>query len=134
MAHVMIVGCEHSCCHDDDNSSFQPKNHSTTMLTFYSIPVLSSNRYTFQQISTLYSKISTHLHMIQSNISSVAASYRSSLKPIDLKLDALHKLLHSYGLLGHSGDNDNDIDDEGGSKPPLSNCNNNTANNNADKI
>lgn len=78
------------------------------LLRLYSIPGITKNRYTFQQISTFYSKICTHLHAIQSNINGVVAMFKAALKPLDLKMEALYKLLQNYGLIDGKKEEDDD--------------------------
>jgi Anaphase-promoting complex, cyclosome, subunit 4/Anaphase-promoting complex subunit 4 WD40 domain len=73
------------------------EQHSSS-LTLYSIPALARHRYHLQSIATAYITTTAHLQALQRNRVEVLAAWRSSLKPLDLKLAALSKLLVDYGL------------------------------------
>jgi hypothetical protein len=67
-------------------------------LTLVSLPVLGRHRYNLQSIAALYASVMKHLTKWPDRIYDLAAAYASSLKPLDLKWEALLKLLENYGL------------------------------------
>ena len=67
--------------------------------SLYSIPVFAEQRYTLQTLSALYSSMMGHLHALPSLLTDVIESWKSSLKPLDMKLESLARLLRNYGLL-----------------------------------
>ena len=73
-------------------------------LTLLSMSALSQQRYDLQIISALYSSTTKHLHVLQKSATEIAASWKSSIKPLDMKLDALTRLLQSYGLVESEDD------------------------------
>jgi len=75
------------------NKNVQPQ------LTIYSVPALSRNRYDLQTIACSYCKMVQHIAVLRNAVPEIAASWKSSLKAVDLKLDGLRKLLSNYGLL-----------------------------------
>lgn len=76
--------------------------HHSRQLTLYSIPALDAHRYTLQSLSALYSRTCQQLEVLQQGFTEIAASWKSSLKPLDMKLTALTQLLENYGLLPSS--------------------------------
>lgn len=76
------------------------RSRSSPRLALYSLPALTRERYNLQPISALSCAIANHLQTLTEGIQSVAASYKSSIKPMDIKLDALARLLHNYSLTG----------------------------------
>lgn len=70
------------------------------VLTIHSLPEMTRQRYTLQRIGTLSCSLQEHVQAIQTNVQDVAAAWKSSLKPLDLKLDLLTNLLQKYGLQG----------------------------------
>ena len=93
----------------------------TPQLTWVSLPKLGTHRYTLQSVAVLYTQITTHLSKLPTRLAELTAAYTSSLKPLDLKWDALRRLLNNYNLehcsmpklidqyilLGHSGCTEN---------------------------
>lgn len=69
-------------------------------LTIYSVPELARQRYTLQMLSALTCSMQAHIHTIESKVHAIAASWKSSLKPLDAKLDLLANLLSKYGFQG----------------------------------
>jgi len=67
-------------------------------LTLYSIPTLARERYTLQSVSALTCALSSHLKAIRVGLTEISDSWRSSIKPMDLKMNALGKLLTNYDL------------------------------------
>jgi hypothetical protein len=68
-------------------------------MTLYSFPALAANRYPLQIVSTLYCKISSHLAALRTAQCEITASWKISLKPLDLKWGNLFQHLRNYGLL-----------------------------------
>ena len=116
---------------DDDNSNYQDLqmvastdlSHvlirtSPSTIALYGIPALSSssqsqhfqhnmNR-TLQILSSLYSTTQQrHLTTLQHRLTEIAASWKSSIKPLDIKLDALTRLFQNYGLVPSDTNDDN---------------------------
>ena len=71
---------------------------SHSKLSIYSIPALARHRYSIQTISALYSSMQSHLQAIREGVPTVSSSWRNALKPLDVKMDALQKLLTNYGI------------------------------------
>lgn len=67
-------------------------------LTIYSIPTLITHRYSLQIIAAKYSSIQEHLVAIREGVTSVSSSWRNTLRPLDVKMDALQKILTGYGI------------------------------------
>jgi hypothetical protein len=67
-------------------------------LTLVSLPVLGRHRYNLQSIAALYASVMKYLTKWPERITEVSMAYASSLKPLDLKWEALLKLLENYGL------------------------------------
>jgi len=76
----------------------QPSEEQPSTVTLYSLPALSTHRHDFQTLASLYCSVTSHLTALSQSASEIAASYKSSLKPVDFKLDALQRLLHNYNL------------------------------------
>ena len=68
------------------------------MLQLQSVPLLGKHRYTLQSIAVLYTLLLTHLHKLPARLTELTEAYTSSLKPLDLKWEALGRLLKNYGL------------------------------------
>ena len=71
---------------------------SSSRLTLYSLPALAHHRYPLQVVSSLYCSMTSHLQAIQQYIKEVAGAWKSSLKPLDEKLDLLKRNLTNYGV------------------------------------
>eukprot|EP00977_Amphora_coffeiformis_P023551 scaffold13558_cov177-Amphora_coffeaeformis.AAC.5 len=91
------------------NSSSPANNNETSnslsslsTLTLCSLPALAKHRYTVQSLAILYHAIQTHLNKLPTRLSEMTAAYASSLKTLDLKWEALNKLLTNYGLLDNN--------------------------------
>lgn len=69
----------------------------STKLTIYSIPAMTKHRYSLQTISALYSSIQSHLSAICDGVPGVSTAWTNAMKPLDLKMAALQKVLTSYG-------------------------------------
>lgn len=69
-------------------------------LSLFSIPALAKYRYHLQTISSLSCSITSHLEAIREHATEVVASWKVSIKPLDMKLDVLVKLLKNYGVEG----------------------------------
>jgi Anaphase-promoting complex, cyclosome, subunit 4/Anaphase-promoting complex subunit 4 WD40 domain len=87
-----------------------PLNVSTVIIMSFSS--LAKHRFHFQSISILYCKIVHRIDCIRKSIPEIYASWKASLKPIDLKLDGLQKLLQSYGLVPIPAEEDSDEGDD----------------------
>jgi hypothetical protein len=70
-------------------------------LSLFSFPSLGKNRFYLQSISALYCAISANIEAIQQQITETAASWKSSLKQLDQKLEPLIRLLQNYGVTDH---------------------------------
>eukprot|EP00980_Cylindrotheca_fusiformis_P020235 scaffold7316_cov123-Cylindrotheca_fusiformis.AAC.10 len=91
---------------------------SSGRVSFYHFPFLRKDRYPLQAIASLHSSIVSHLNTLQQSIPEVLNAWKSSLKPLDTKLQPLLRLLQNYGvtdkalgavlkqfiLVGHTGD------------------------------
>ena len=67
-------------------------------LTLYHLPALAEYRYPLQVISALYCSMTSHLVAVEQGMKEVSAAWKSSLKPLDMKLDALKRLLKNYDV------------------------------------
>jgi Anaphase-promoting complex, cyclosome, subunit 4/Anaphase-promoting complex subunit 4 WD40 domain len=68
-------------------------------VSILSFSTLSKHRKFYHSFSILYCRIVQHLDSIKTAIPEICAIWKTSLKPIDLKLDGLQKLLQKYGLV-----------------------------------
>lgn len=93
LCHILVVA--QSEIHEDTSYSATafPRYYS-----LFSVPTLAEQRYTLQALTALYSSIMGHLHGLPTLLTEVIESWKSSLKPLDTKLETLSKLLHNYGL------------------------------------
>lgn len=83
---------------------------SPSSITILSIAALSRHRYDLQTISTQYCSVMQHLEAVRSSLPEITASWRSSLKAVDLKLDGLQTLFSEYGLVVDTGKGVNDAE------------------------
>ena len=72
--------------------------YSAPRVSFYHLPFLKNDRYPLQTIASLYSSTLSHLSMLQKSIPEVLNAWKSSLKPLDTKLQPLQRLLQNYGV------------------------------------
>ena len=72
--------------------------YSEPRVSFYHLPFLKHDRYPLQTIASLHSSIVSHLSMLQQSIPEVLNAWKSSLKPLDTKLQPLQRLLRNYGV------------------------------------
>ena len=70
----------------------------STRLSMYSLPALHHNRYHLQTIASLHTSITSHLNALQQSIPEAANSWKSSMKPLNAKLQPLQRLLSNYGV------------------------------------
>ena len=70
----------------------------STRLSLYSLPALHRYRYHLQTVASLHSSITCHLTALQQSISEAANSWKSSMKPLNDKLEPLQRLLSNYGV------------------------------------
>lgn len=68
------------------------------ILSIYHLPFLKTDRYPLQSIASLHSSIETHLSTLKYSIPEVMNAWKSSLKPLDTKLQPLTRLLQNYGV------------------------------------
>jgi len=73
--------------------------HCSSCYTMLSIPSLAEQRFSWQTLSTLYSSIMGHFHSLPPLLTEVVEAWKTSLKPLDMKIDGLARLLRNYGLL-----------------------------------
>lgn len=69
-----------------------------TTLSLYHMPFLKRDRYAWQQIASLHTSLMSHLKTLKQSVSAVANNWKNSLKPLDLKLQPLIRLLKNYGV------------------------------------
>lgn len=67
--------------------------------TLFSVPAFAESRFELQTLSTLYSSIMGHFYALPTLLTEVFESWKTSLKPLDMKIDGLSRLLRNYGLL-----------------------------------
>jgi len=82
----------------NDVSSNTEELSANNFLTVYHTPFLKRDRYALQQIAALYTSITAHLQTIKRSISIVADNWKTSLKPLNQKLQPLINLLRNYGV------------------------------------
>jgi hypothetical protein len=70
----------------------------TPVVSLVSVPALARHAHHLQSISALFSSTTQHLQVLEQSVTEVRASWKSSLKPLDLKMGGLVKLLENYGL------------------------------------
>lgn len=67
------------------------------ILNIFSIPSLQ--QHALHTISALYASTTTRLQQLQEALPEIRGAFQSSLKPVDMKLQGLVRLLENYGLL-----------------------------------
>lgn len=72
--------------------------YSEPRMSLYHFPFLKEDRYPLQMIASLHSSIISHLATLQQSIPEVLNSWKSSLKPLDTKIQPLSRLLQNYGV------------------------------------
>ncbi|KAL7562659.1 hypothetical protein ACA910_006350 [Epithemia clementina (nom. ined.)] len=102
LSHFLVI----AQCDKSDTSSKTTTTTSTLCYSLFSIPTFAEQRYTLQTLTALYSSIMGHLHALPSLLTDVIESWKSSLKPLDTKLDSLSRLLRNYGLLPDTAEGD----------------------------
>jgi len=70
----------------------------SSRLTLYHLPALAEYRYPLQVISSLYCSLTSHLVAIQQCMKEISAAWKSSLKPLDTKLESLKRFLKNYDV------------------------------------
>jgi Anaphase-promoting complex, cyclosome, subunit 4 len=92
------------------NNNNEIDNHYTaSTIVITSLPMLCKHRQNYQTIATLYCTTMQHLENIRTNIPEIYATWKSALKPMDLKLDGLQKLLLNYGLIVRLNNDSGDV-------------------------
>jgi Anaphase-promoting complex, cyclosome, subunit 4/Anaphase-promoting complex subunit 4 WD40 domain len=71
-------------------------------VSILSFSTISKHRKFYHSFSVLYCRIVQHMDAIKKAIPEICDTWTTSLKPIDLKLDGLQKLLQKYGLVATS--------------------------------
>ncbi len=71
---------------------------SSCSLSLYHFPFLTRDRYPFQIIASLHGSISSHLATLRAASIECANSWKSSIRPLDTKLQPLLGLLQNYGV------------------------------------
>jgi hypothetical protein len=69
-----------------------------SVISLVSVPALARHAHHLQSVSALFSSTSQHLHHMEQSVTEIRASWKSSVKPLDLKMEGLVKLLQNYGL------------------------------------
>jgi hypothetical protein len=75
--------------------------------SLFSIPAFAEQRFQLQTLATLYSSIMGHFYALPTLLTEIIESWKSSLKPLDMKIDGLAKSLRNYGLLPPPSTDDN---------------------------
>ena len=83
---------------NNNNNIGSSSTSRSNVLTLYHTPFLKQDRYALQQIATLHTSITAHLQTIKRSVSIVADSWKTSLRPLDQKIQPLIKLLRNYGV------------------------------------
>ena len=68
-------------------------------VTLTHIPALYNHRYNLQIMASLQAQIQNHLSALQEAVPQVLNSYKSTLRPLDAKLQPLERLLTNYGVV-----------------------------------
>jgi hypothetical protein len=92
-----LTPVESVCC-TTDLSKLLILQSVSSRLTLYHLPALAEYKFPLQVISSLYCSMTSHLLAIELCMKELTASWRSSLKPLDTKLDALTRLLKNYDV------------------------------------
>jgi hypothetical protein len=69
-----------------------------SQLSLYHLPFLKRDRYPLQIVASLHSSIASHLATLRETVVECVNAWKSSLKPLDLKLQPLLPLLQNYGV------------------------------------
>ena len=83
---------------NNHNNAGSSSTSRSNVLTLYQTPFLKRDRYALQQIATLHTSMMAHLQTIKRSVSIVADSWKTSLRPLDQKIQPLIKLLRNYGV------------------------------------
>ncbi|CAJ1968858.1 unnamed protein product [Cylindrotheca closterium] len=77
---------------------FSQVPHAPSTVSIYHLPFLKTERYPLQAIASLHSSIESHLGTLKQSIPDVMNAWKSSLKPLDTKIQPLIRLLQNYGV------------------------------------
>lgn len=67
-------------------------------MSLYHLPFLKRDRYPLQIVASLHGSIASHLSTLRESIVECSNSWKTSLKPLDMKLQPLLKLLQNYSV------------------------------------
>jgi hypothetical protein len=67
-------------------------------ITINHIPALHNNRYELQIMASLQAQIQDHLLAMEQAVPQVLNTWKSTLRPLDMKLQPLERLLKNYGV------------------------------------
>lgn len=104
-----------------DLSFLMVASKNNPQLALYHLPFLKEDRYALQVVASLHASITAHLATLQQTLVECANSWKTSLKPLDMKLQPLGRLLANYGayelplgvilkqyiLVGHTSESSN---------------------------
>ena len=69
-----------------------------SLLSLFPLPFLKHDRYPLQIVASLHATMKAHVTTLQQTVVECANSWKTSLKPLDTKLQPLHRLLANYGV------------------------------------
>ena len=69
-----------------------------SLLSLFHLPFLKQDRYPLQIVASLHASMKAHVTTLQQTVVECANSWKTSLKPLDTKLQPLHRLLANYGV------------------------------------
>lgn len=75
-------------------------------LLIYTIPSVSTHRKDMQVLASQYPRIFAIFRSMQANLPEIASAWKISLKPINVKMQALIKVLVDYGCLSDEPENE----------------------------
>jgi hypothetical protein len=81
-----------------DLSYLMVASANNSQLSLFHLPFLRQDRYPLQIVASLHASLTAHLATLQQSIVECANSWKTSLKPLDTKLQPLHRLLANYGV------------------------------------
>ena len=100
LCHVLVLAQRSVPTFSDMTSNLEEKTCDTSCCySLFSVPTMAEQRYTMQTLTALYSSMMGHLQALPSLLTDVLESWKSSLKPLDTKLESLSRLLRNYGIL-----------------------------------
>jgi Anaphase-promoting complex, cyclosome, subunit 4 len=80
------------------NEAAPKQQQQRQVLSLFHLPFLKQDRYPLQIVASLHASITAHVATLQQTILESFNSWKTSLKPLDAKLQPLHRLLANYGV------------------------------------